>query len=437
MQSARPVMNSSDTVPVEIQFSLMHIKELDVRSQVLTTTGLLILQWVDERLRWDPREYNNLTQITIEAKHLWQPEFVVINGAERVYKRYGHFRAILSHDGSIRWEPGGAFKTMCQIDITYYPFDDQLCSLVFGAWSYRTSNMNLTSPSAKINLDSYKANGEWQITTTEVQRNEFFYGCCPNERFSNVAFRIHLRRRYTYYILNVILPSILTSVLLLSIFFCTPGQKVQIGVVVLLSFRIFLLNVADNIPKTSDHVPLLGIYLTCTMAITTLSMVLTVFVLNLHHMGDRPVPPWVTRIVLVHVARAVGIRAINTADRRKPTCADDAEQTFRPSSKQPRHAVLVQRVDSARPVILALRRTGQVDAKIAGGANVSPDLETADECHNGVDETSRSPGDYTREWQNIAEVFDRLFFWLFLIATVVTTLVLFHPLTDLCTKRLT
>ena len=59
-------------------------------------------------------------------------------------------------------------------------------------------------------------------------------------------------------VINVIMPSLMTSVLLLSIFFCTPAQKVQIGVVVLLSFRIFLLNVAGNIPKTSDHVPLLG-----------------------------------------------------------------------------------------------------------------------------------------------------------------------------------
>ena len=178
------------------------------------------------------------------------------------------------------------------------------------------------------------------------------------------------------------------------------------------------------------------------MAITTLSMVLTVFVLNLHHMGDRPVPPWVTRVVLVHVARAVGIGAIPSAVRRKPTFADDAEQTLRASSKQPRHAVLVQRVDSARPVILALRRTGQVDAKPAGGANdsgagVSTDLDPAEEYHNGVGESSRYPADHAREWQSIAEVFDRLFFWLFLIATVVTTLVLFHPLTDLCTKRLT
>jgi hypothetical protein len=118
--------------------------------------------------------------------------------------------------------------------------------------------MNLTNMSDTINMDSYNTNGEWQMLETLVVRNEFAYECCPNERFANVAFNILLRRRHTFYILNVILPSILTSVLLLSIFFCTPGQKVQIGVVVLLSFRIFMLNVAENIPKTSDHIPLLG-----------------------------------------------------------------------------------------------------------------------------------------------------------------------------------
>ena len=30
----------------------------------------------------------------------------------------------------------GVFKTMCIIDITYYPFDDQRCELTFGSWSY-------------------------------------------------------------------------------------------------------------------------------------------------------------------------------------------------------------------------------------------------------------------------------------------------------------
>ncbi len=147
---------------------------------------------------------------------------------------------------------------MCEIDITYFPFDDQRCAIVFGAWSYHTTKMNLTSASDEINLDSYSKNGEWQIVNSVAARDEFSYECCPNEKFSFVAYELHIRRRYTFYVMNVILPSMVTSVLLLSIFYCPPGQKVQIGVVVLLSFRIFLLNVTDSIPKTSDHIPLLG-----------------------------------------------------------------------------------------------------------------------------------------------------------------------------------
>ncbi len=66
----------------------------------------------------------------------------------------------------------------------------QICDLIFGAWSYHTSKMNLTSPASTINLDSYKRNGEWEISGTVATRNEFFYECCPDERFSNVAFQV-------------------------------------------------------------------------------------------------------------------------------------------------------------------------------------------------------------------------------------------------------
>ena len=194
------------------------------------------------------------------------PMLLLHFSAESIYQDYDEFQAVLYPDGTVRWEPGGVFKTMCQIDITYYPFDEQRCDLTFGAWSYYTSKMNLTTSSVKINLDTYDTNGEWDILDTSVERGEFAFDCCPDQRFSNVRFSVYLRRRHTFYIMNVILPGILTSTVLLSIFFCTPQQKVHIGVASLLSFRLFLLNVADTIPRTSDHVPLLGKYHKTCMA---------------------------------------------------------------------------------------------------------------------------------------------------------------------------
>lgn len=77
--SARPVLNSSDTVVVQMKFSLMQIQELNVRSQVLTTTGMLIFQWIDERLRWD-RNKTMLDELVVSGSTVWTPEFAVING---------------------------------------------------------------------------------------------------------------------------------------------------------------------------------------------------------------------------------------------------------------------------------------------------------------------------------------------------------------------
>ena len=47
-------------------------------------------------------------------------------------------------------------------------------------------------------------------------------------------------------------------------------------------------------------------YLTCTMAITTLAMVSTVFVGNLYETKDRPVPAWARTAVLNYAARLLG-----------------------------------------------------------------------------------------------------------------------------------
>ena len=43
------------------------------------------------------------------------------------------------------------------------------CVLQFGAWSYYTSKMNLTTDTSKINLESYEKNGEWEIVGTQVK----------------------------------------------------------------------------------------------------------------------------------------------------------------------------------------------------------------------------------------------------------------------------
>ena len=70
---------------------------------------------------------------------------LLFQSAESIYGEYKEFQAVVHRDGRVRWEPGGVFRTMCPIDIRFYPFDEQTCRLKFGAWSYYTTKMNLTA----------------------------------------------------------------------------------------------------------------------------------------------------------------------------------------------------------------------------------------------------------------------------------------------------
>ena len=102
-------------------------------------------------------------------------------------------------------------------------------------------------------------NGEWTLVETRQKRNVVYYACCI-EPFPDVTFYIHLRRRVLYYFFNVIIPCVLLSILTLT-GFCLPpdsGEKITLGLTVLLAFSVFMLLIAENMPPTSEYVPLIG-----------------------------------------------------------------------------------------------------------------------------------------------------------------------------------
>lgn len=42
----------------------------------------------------------------------------------------------MSHSGTVRWEPPAIYKARCDIDVAYFPFDEQNCYFKLGSWSY-------------------------------------------------------------------------------------------------------------------------------------------------------------------------------------------------------------------------------------------------------------------------------------------------------------
>ncbi|KAJ9576122.1 hypothetical protein L9F63_007009, partial [Diploptera punctata] len=113
----------------------------------------------------------------------------------------------------------------------------------------------------KLNLFGFLTTHNMSDKSSGVpgKRNEIYYNCCP-EPYIDITFIIIIRRRTLYYFFNLIVPCVLIASMAVLGFTLPPdsGEKLSLGVTILLSLTVFLNMVAETMPATSDAVPLLG-----------------------------------------------------------------------------------------------------------------------------------------------------------------------------------
>ena len=61
----RPVNTTDLSLSVYMTFSLLAIVTVDEKSQTMTTSSDVLLEWKDEFLSWDVNNYGNLSSITV------------------------------------------------------------------------------------------------------------------------------------------------------------------------------------------------------------------------------------------------------------------------------------------------------------------------------------------------------------------------------------
>lgn len=76
---------------------------------------------------------------------------------------FAHTNAIVKSDGKILWVVPAMIKSSCKIDVRYFPFDEQNCSLKFGSWTYDGFQLDLTNLRDTGDLNKYIESGEWHL----------------------------------------------------------------------------------------------------------------------------------------------------------------------------------------------------------------------------------------------------------------------------------
>ena len=90
--------------------------------------------------------------------------------------------------------------------------------------------------------------------------NTLLHYVAVQEPYPDIVFRIYLRRKTLFYVVNLIIPCVGISFLSVLVFYLPSesGEKISLSISILLSLTVFFLLLAEIIPPTSLSVPLLG-----------------------------------------------------------------------------------------------------------------------------------------------------------------------------------
>uniref|UniRef100_A0A8C4N9Y9 Cholinergic receptor, nicotinic, alpha 5 n=1 Tax=Eptatretus burgeri TaxID=7764 RepID=A0A8C4N9Y9_EPTBU len=380
----RPVHWLDEAVKVKFGLAISQLVEVDGKNQLMTTSVWLKQEWTDVNLKWNPDNYGGITSIRIPASSLWLPDIVLYENA----------------DG--RFEASTVTKAVN-------------CSMKFGSWTYDGSLVDIIIMDSNVDRKEFFDTGEWEIMNATGQR-----GIRVDDGlwYPYIMYSFVIRRLPLFYILFLIIPCLGLSFLTVLVFYLPSdeGEKFSLCTSVLVSLTVFLLVIEEIIPSSSKVIPLIGEYLLFIMIFVTLSIVITVFVINVHHRSSsthHPMAPWVRRLFLHKLPKLLCMRShvdrYLVSDNETTRGAESSCSCEKPST-----------------CFCHVHPISSADRLIQSALNSLRYITHHLKKQNDVQEV-------IEDWKFMAQVLDRIFLWTFLLVSVIGSIMIFYPSVSLWT----
>ncbi|XP_037380590.1 neuronal acetylcholine receptor subunit beta-3 isoform X1 [Talpa occidentalis] len=404
----RPVLNSNDTIKVYFGLKISQLVDVDEKNQLMTTNVWLKQEWTDYKLRWNPDEYGGIHSIKVPSESLWLPDIVLFENADGRFKGSLMTKVIVKSNGTVVWTPPASYKSSCTMDVTFFPFDRQNCSMKFGSWTYDGTMVDLILINENVDRKDFFDNGEWEILNAKGMKGNRRDGLYS---YPFITYSFVLRRLPLFYTLFLIIPCLGLSFLTVLVFYLPSdeGEKLSLSTSVLVSLTVFLLVIEEIIPSSSKVIPLIGEYLLFIMIFVTLSIIVTVFVINVHHRSSstyHPMAPWVKRLFLQKLPKLLCMKdhvdrySFSEKDESKPVAKDQVLGKKKQKQMSDGEKVLVAFLEKAADSIRYISQHVKKEHFIS---------------------------QVVQDWKFVAQVLDRIFLCLFLIASITGTVLIFTP----------
>lgn len=274
--------NQSHIMYINVSLVLYGIPEVDDVKGVITLVAATACTWYDERMLWNPSDYGGISKILILMDEVWTPSISLGTPVEFATLGSSRSHVTFFSNGLAYFYPGDVLKSSCTFNMKFWPFDKQVCSTAFFPLDYLLDQVVFNTPNALVNTDFLMPNSEWTLEGTESYIDNS-YG------FSLARFQLKLKRQSMFYVLTLILP--LAGIgALAGLIFILPsesGERMSYAVTITLALAVFLTVVTTEMPKTSEPISLLCVFIFYGVMVSVFGTVVAVLSLAIYHRDEK------------------------------------------------------------------------------------------------------------------------------------------------------
>ncbi|XP_063797836.1 5-hydroxytryptamine receptor 3A-like [Pseudophryne corroboree] len=274
------------------------------KSQVLTTYIWYNQSWVDEFLTWDPSDFDNVTVISIPTRRVWEPDIMIIEFVD-AGKSPEVAYVYVNNKGRIFNNKPMKIVTSCNLDVYYFPFDHQNCSISFASWTHKIQDISISFWRNADDTNNFqtvnKNEGEWKLISVIPNYSVFNDS---DSSYGELKYFIIIRRRPVFYVVTLVLPSMFLMAMDLVGFYLPPecGERVSLKITLLLGYSVFLIMVSDHAPATGT--PLISVYFILCLVLLVINLMESILIVHIVHQKNLhpEVPQWLKTLVLEKMA---------------------------------------------------------------------------------------------------------------------------------------
>ncbi|CAI4227217.1 unnamed protein product [Auanema sp. JU1783] len=264
-----PMELTGRPITVQLQVPFQILVDMDDSRQKAQMLLYVSMEWTDERLSFNETEYG-FPRAMLPVSLVWVPNIVIYNSLSVEYTTVDEYSLVINSTGSALIYLYATYELFCPVDVQYFPFDTQYCSIDFETGGYAMDMMLLN-----FVVDDYElfGNPEWDYLGVTVRNNTMKtnYGM---KQYTGCVGKF--KRNSEFYVVFLIIPtSIMAIVIFIAILLplgMNIGEKINFGLAGFLGLLFMLTIVVNEVPRTS-HFPLITLWMLVQLLLSFLALI--------------------------------------------------------------------------------------------------------------------------------------------------------------------